>query len=74
MDFVTHNLAAFGAAALAILAVSALVYKTISQVRRIGHFLDDWFGEAERPGVEARPGVTARRGSRSSASSRSRAR
>lgn len=26
-------------------------------LRKIGHFLDDWQGEAERPGVPRRPGV-----------------
>lgn len=28
--------------------------------RKIGHFLDDWFGEPGRPGHPARPGVPAR--------------
>ncbi|MET9322011.1 hypothetical protein ABZX75_17720 [Streptomyces sp. NPDC003038] len=28
--------------------------------RRIDLFIDDWYGEAERPGVPARPGVMAR--------------
>ncbi|MDT0305054.1 hypothetical protein [Streptomonospora wellingtoniae] len=28
--------------------------------RRVGHFLDDWTGEAARRGVEARPGVMER--------------
>lgn len=27
---------------------------------RFAHFLDDWFGEEERPGVAARPGTMAR--------------
>lgn len=29
---------------------------------RLAHFLDDWFGEPERPGFPARPGVPERLG------------
>lgn len=28
--------------------------------RRVNHFMDDWTGEEERPGVPARPGVMER--------------
>ncbi|MFJ5890259.1 hypothetical protein [Streptomyces californicus] len=28
--------------------------------RRVDHFMDDWMGEDERPGVPARPGVIER--------------
>lgn len=31
-------------------------------VRRVGHFLDDWFGEEARDGQPARPGFPARIG------------
>ncbi|WP_208630405.1 hypothetical protein [Amycolatopsis kentuckyensis] len=31
-----------------------------SAVRRLTHFVDDWFGEPDRPGVPGRPGVMAR--------------
>lgn len=44
--------------AVAVLAAAAK--RTFSLLRRIGHFLDDWAGEPERPGVEARPGVLER--------------
>jgi hypothetical protein len=46
-------------------AVLAAAWKTLIQpvirfVRRIVHFVDDWFGEPERDGVPERPGVMLR--------------
>ena len=36
------------------------VRKVALMVRRVGHFLDDWAGQPQRPGVAARPGVIER--------------
>jgi hypothetical protein len=44
----------------ALAAVVAVVRKVWPLMRRINHFIDDWFGEGERPGVKATPGVVAR--------------
>jgi hypothetical protein len=36
------------------------VYKTSKLTKRFIHFLDDYFGEEERPGFEGRPGMQER--------------
>jgi len=36
------------------------LHKTIKLVKRFIHFLDDYFGEEERPGFEGRPGMQER--------------
>ena len=36
------------------------IHKTIKLVKRFIHFLDDYFGEEERPGFEGRPGMQER--------------
>lgn len=41
-------------------ALVAAVRKFFHIVRRISHFLDDWFGEEARDGQPARPGVMER--------------
>jgi hypothetical protein len=47
--------------ALAAIGAAWKVLKPVfSAVRRLSHFVDDWFGEPERPGVPARPGVMPR--------------
>lgn len=51
-----------GAAAL-ITAVTVLVIaliKTSKFIKKIVHFFDDYFGEEERPGINARPGFSER--------------
>ena len=51
-----------GAAALitaATVLVIALI-KTSKFIKRVVHFFDDYFGEEERPGVNARPGFSER--------------
>ena len=51
-----------GAAAL-ITAVTVLVIaliKTSKFIKKVVHFFDDYFGEEERPGVNARPGLSER--------------
>lgn len=49
-----------GAACGAVTAIGVVVKKLWAFSRRIGHFLDDWGGRPERPGVDARPGVMER--------------
>lgn len=51
---------AAGAVAVALTAVWKLVTGGLRFTRRIGHFLDDWWGEPERPGHPARPGIPER--------------
>jgi hypothetical protein len=47
--------------ALAVIAgVVAFVRKVLPLVRRIGHFVDDWFGEDGRAGGRPTPGVLDR--------------
>ncbi len=36
------------------------VYKATKLVKRFIHFLDDYFGEEERPGFDGRPGMQER--------------
>lgn len=36
------------------------VHKTTKLVKRFIHFLDDYFGEEERPGFDGRPGMQER--------------
>ena len=36
------------------------IHKSIKLVKRFIHFLDDYFGEEERPGFEGRPGMQER--------------
>lgn len=51
-----------GAAAL-ITATTILIValiKTSKFIKRVVHFFDDYFGEDERPGVDARPGFSER--------------
>lgn len=46
---------------LSVLGVLAAFWRwALPFLRRVGHFLDDWFGEEARPGFPARPGVPAR--------------
>lgn len=55
------------AAALVLAFLVRSVRKAWPHFRRFGHFLDDWTGEEERPGVPARPGVMDRLGQLESA-------
>lgn len=41
-------------------AVRWAVGKSARQARRVDTFLEDWYGEEERPGVPRRPGVMER--------------
>lgn len=49
-----------GAVAGALLGLWKLLSTLWRMARRIGHFLDDWGGEPERPGHPARPGIPER--------------
>lgn len=52
--------AAMSAIAAIAVAFGIAVYKATPWLRRIGHFLDDWNGEEDRPGHPGRPGLMAR--------------
>ncbi|MBX6383771.1 MAG: hypothetical protein IRZ07_12480 [Microbispora sp.] len=53
-----------GAAALitALVVTWRFAVAVLAAGRRLVHFLDDWFGEAPRPGVPGRPGFPDRLG------------
>ena len=44
----------------AIGVISVGLHKATKLVKRFIHFLDDYFGEEERPGFEGRPGMQER--------------
>ena len=44
----------------AIGVIGVAIHKTSKLVKRFIHFLDDYFGEEERPGFEGRPGMQER--------------
>lgn len=48
------------AVAAALLGLWKLITALWRLARRVGHFLDDWGGEPERPGHPARPGIPER--------------
>ena len=55
------QIAGLVAAAAAGLAGAIYIGRVVIQFsRRIGHFLDDWFGEPAREGQPERPGVMSR--------------
>lgn len=54
------EIAAWAGGGVAVATMLALAVKAFRGVRRVSHFLDDWFGEESRPGVPARPGVMER--------------
>lgn len=46
---------------LTLATVIGFLWRKVGPVlRRVGHFLDDFLGEEERPGIPARPGVLER--------------
>lgn len=49
-----------GGMAVALAAVWKIAAAVARFARRVGHFLDDWWGEPERPGHPARPGIPER--------------
>ena len=44
----------------AIGVISVGIYKATKLLKRFIHFLDDYFGEEERPGFDGRPGMQER--------------
>jgi hypothetical protein len=51
---------AVGAVTVVLTAWRVVIKPIAGAVRRVVHFLDDWFGEPARPGQEARPGIPDR--------------
>ena len=56
----TNFLIMLAATVTAIGVIGVGVHKTTLLVKRFIHFLDDYFGEEERPGFEGRPGMQER--------------
>lgn len=56
------EIAAWAGGAVGVATLVGLAVKAFRGVRRVSHFLDDWFGEEARPGIAARPGVMERIG------------
>ncbi|WP_405557747.1 hypothetical protein OHV08_28185 [Streptomyces canus] len=56
----------WGGALSLLIGVGTAIWRVVRGVShmtsRTGQFLDDWYGEGERPGVPARPGVMERLG------------
>src|SRR5690606_37158297 len=51
-----------GALAAAVVTLWRALREVFRVARKIGHFFDDWVGEAPRPGVPGRPGFPERLG------------
>lgn len=67
-DLVTDPVQLIVTVAATITALTVLLAagrKTFLFLHRVGHFLDDWQGEPERPGVPRRPGVMEQLGDHS---------
>jgi hypothetical protein len=56
----TNFLIMLAATVTAIGVIGVGLHKTTKLVKRFIHFLDDYFGEEERPGFEGRPGMQER--------------
>jgi hypothetical protein len=56
----TNFLIMLAATVTAIGVVGVGLHKATKLVKRFIHFLDDYFGEEERPGFEGRPGMQER--------------
>jgi hypothetical protein len=58
----TNFLIMLAATVTAIGVIGVGLHKATKLVKRFIHFLDDYFGEEERPGFEGRPGMQERLG------------
>jgi hypothetical protein len=58
----TNFLMMLAATVTAIGVIGVGLHKATKLVKRFIHFLDDYFGEEERPGFEGRPGMQERLG------------
>jgi hypothetical protein len=58
----TNFLMMLAATVTAIGVIAVGLHKATKLVKRFIHFLDDYFGEEERPGFEGRPGMQERLG------------
>ena len=56
----TNFLIMLAATVTAIGVIGVGLHKTTKLVKRFIHFLDDYFGEEERPGFSGRPGMQER--------------
>ena len=56
----TNFLIMLAATVTAIGVIGVGLHKVTKLVKRFIHFLDDYFGEEERPGFEGRPGMQER--------------
>jgi hypothetical protein len=56
----TNFLMMLAATVTAIGVIGVGLHKATKLVKRFIHFLDDYFGEEERPGFEGRPGMQER--------------
>ena len=56
----TNFLMMLAATVTAIGVIGVGLHKATNLVKRFIHFLDDYFGEEERPGFEGRPGMQER--------------
>jgi hypothetical protein len=56
----TNFLIMLAATVTAIGVIGVGLHKATKLVKRFIHFLDDYFGEEERPGFEGRPGMQER--------------
>ena len=57
---VAENIIAIAALLTAATVIIIATIKTSKFIKRVVHFFDDYFGEDERPGIDARPGFSER--------------
>lgn len=60
--FIAENIITTAAIITAVTVFVVAFSKTSKFIKRVVHFFDDYFGEEERPGVDARPGFSERLG------------
>ena len=58
---VAENIIAIAALLTAATVIIIATIKTSKFIKRVVHFFDDYFGEDERPGIDARPGFSEKK-------------